>query len=434
MRDGQQVGGEETLGDIAMKIAEYDVLIERLESQLYKSRKSQQQHTLQLCEELQKQQPLNQDQELVHERPTPLLVEENVCLPKMEALISMTAQVTEFLTFDDAAIFFSKKEWNEWKEVEGLLEKHSIMEHNIAQPLLGSATEQKDGASLLEFQDTPNGGISEISSTSNLRKHEGQNPEKHADTLQSKTQTSALDPPPINKLLSIKEKLKKLHCPDQKELCSIQHLLGTPATAPHATKIHPAASSPITAGAAGDLEHDPITQPYLFDFCEKLCISQEGLVRHRQINSGQKPFDCSECGRSFLGKGWLNRHRRSTHPGVKTFVCNECGVYFASKGLLELHQKIHVVKKRTPEKLSAHLGGDLQKSQASERKCTKRLPRKIKPRGIPAETLAGGKTFACKKCEKKFITRYYLLLHMKKHVVENKPAEAPLILVATSST
>jgi hypothetical protein len=59
-------------------------------------------------------------------------------------------------------------------------------------------------------------------------------------------------------------------------------------------------------------------KPFKCDFCEKTFITKSNLTVHERTHTGEKPFKCDFCENSFSQKSSLNRHM-SIHTGARAF-------------------------------------------------------------------------------------------------------------------
>lgn len=68
------------------------------------------------------------------------------------------------------------------------------------------------------------------------------------------------------------------------------------------------------------------------------------LSRHMLIHSGEKPFKCNECGKTFVREEKLKIHER-IHTGEKPYSCEVCGQNFAHSYTLDMHKRLHTGEK-----------------------------------------------------------------------------------------
>ncbi|XP_069610895.1 oocyte zinc finger protein XlCOF8.4-like [Ranitomeya imitator] len=73
--------------------------------------------------------------------------------------------------------------------------------------------------------------------------------------------------------------------------------------------------------------------------CGKCFSCKSGLLRHHKIHTGEKPFLCSDCGKCFTQKSHLVKHEK-THTEEKIFSCSECGECYQKSDFAK-HQRIH---------------------------------------------------------------------------------------------
>nr|XP_056715961.1 zinc finger and SCAN domain-containing protein 2-like [Euleptes europaea] len=144
-------------------------------------------------------------------------------------------------------------------------------------------------------------------------------------------------------------------------------------------------------------------KPFECSECGKRFHYRVLLHYHQRTHTGEKPFQCSECGKSFSWRGNLQKHLRS-HTGEKPFECSECGKRFTESHSLQRHQRTHTGEK------------PFECSECGKRFFSRGDLRQHR------RTHTGGKPFECSECGKRFRVSVSLQRHLRTHTGE-KPFE-----------
>ena len=137
-------------------------------------------------------------------------------------------------------------------------------------------------------------------------------------------------------------------------------------------------------------------KPYSCQTCQKSFSHGRNLTRHIRTHTGEKPYRCQLCQRAFADACHLKRHMR-THSGEKPYRCQLCQKSFAACSNLKLHMRTHTGEK-------PHQCQLCQKAFADGSTLNRHL-----------RTHSGERPYRCQLCQKAFGDGSTLKKHMRSH-------------------
>ena len=83
-------------------------------------------------------------------------------------------------------------------------------------------------------------------------------------------------------------------------------------------------------------------RPWKCEFCGKSFLHKDTWKCHTRRHKGERPYQCHFCARGFTEQWALKKHVR-LHTGEKPYTCNVCNKAFADCSNLTKHKKVSTV-------------------------------------------------------------------------------------------
>lgn len=137
-------------------------------------------------------------------------------------------------------------------------------------------------------------------------------------------------------------------------------------------------------------------KPYVCPVCGRSFARQNGYLHYRRIYAQKMPYPCELCSSKFRKKEYLNRHKQLHTSGADLYHCHECSKVFVSRQVFKAHQWRHKREKPYPCRL-----------------CPATF---VYRRGLDRHSLVhmSEKSYICSVCQKNFVWKKSLKVHMKR--------------------
>ena len=165
--------------------------------------------------------------------------------------------------------------------------------------------------------------------------------------------------------------------------------------------------------------------------CHQCFTTKTGYNKHESIHTGERPYECEKCGKTFRTYICLSRHKKiqsncedKVSSSEKIYKCKTCQKSFKKKSVLNRHENIHTSpfqcnacpkRFKTKDDTTKHEQSHSENFQCNAcPKTFKRRENKVRHE----ETHSSERPYQCKTCTKGFKTKVGLVNHEKTHSKE----------------
>jgi len=134
--------------------------------------------------------------------------------------------------------------------------------------------------------------------------------------------------------------------------------------------------------------------------CRKIFSTSSAMrYHHRVVHSGERPYKCDFCEKSYNRKDTLDSHL-ATHSDLKEYICSVCGKQFGRRHIRDTHERRHRGEKK-------HGCTYCNKRFMSGQQLKNHI-----------RVHTGEKPFSCEHCGRMFAVKHQLVTHLRIHTGE----------------